>query len=220
MPLCPVRSFFISTLCQPFVTRSLHVLHLSPTLFTATFSICTFTFLAVVFHFKEKIRYINLGILKTQQNGTFFFFCPHLCACTSLPFLPPPFLLSSLVCLSLLYCWTIILVQTVKCIILYNFIEEKTFRRSLCLDHDCTCKNELICKLCFTALYSWTGLSHLVRASSPLPLGRVVVGWRGTGNGHRIGRRPFVCCLVSILFPHLFVRWFICFVLTLLWFIW
>lgn len=39
----------------------------------------------------------------------------------------------------LFYCWTIILVQTVKCIILY-FIEEKTCRRSLCLDHNTACK--------------------------------------------------------------------------------
>lgn len=82
--------------------------------------------------------------------------------------------------LSLCYCWTIILVQTVKCIILYNFIEEKiTCRRSLCLDHDCTCKNELICKLCFTALYSWMGLSL------PLP-----------GDGRRNGAKAFCLSLI------------------------
>lgn len=55
--------------------------------------------------------------------------------------------------LSLFYCWTFILVQTVKCTILYFIEDKQTCRTSLCLDHDCTCKNELICKLCFTALY-------------------------------------------------------------------
>lgn len=109
--------------------------------------------------------------------------------------LPPPPTSCSFVRLSLLYCWTIILVQTVKCIILYNFIEKITFRRSLCLDHDCTCKNELICKLCFTALYSWTGLCP---TSSVLarPLRR-----RPGGEGHRIGAEAFRLLLSFHFFP-------------------
>lgn len=106
--------------------------------------------------------------------------------------------------LSLFYCWTIILVQTVKCTILYFIEDKQTCRTSLCLDHDCTCKNELICKLCFTALYGWTST-----ASSMLAC--LSAGHRTKADAFHWLLTLFLGLYFFLSFPHLFLCWFICF---------